>query len=235
MMNKSITAQVERITPLTDSILQVVLKPAKYLDYQPGQYLQIITEDGELSYSIANAPLGSHHYELHIRHSQDNAANLQLLAEIKQKGAVKIRVPQGNCHLDKLSPQRPILFIAGGTGFAPIKAMIEQLLATGDKRPFELFWGARSQSDLYMDEKVMQWQAHVEHFHYFSLLSNTSKETLASVILDHHSSDLQLWQIVIAGPFDMVYAIRDILLEQGVPREQLFSDAFAFEEIKGEE
>ncbi|ASQ44639.1 NAD(P)H-flavin reductase [Legionella clemsonensis] len=231
-MNKPITAQVERITPLTDSILQIILKPAKYFDYQPGQYLQIITHSGELSYSIANAPLGSHQYELHIRHSQDNVINQQLLSEIKQHGAVKIRVPQGNCHLDKLSPKRPILFIAGGTGFAPIKAMIEQLLATGDKRLFELFWGARSQSDLYMDEKVMQWQAHVEHFRYFSLLSNTSKETLASVILDHHRDDLQQWQIVIAGPFDMVYVIRDVLLAHGVPHKQLFSDAFAFEEMK---
>ncbi|CEK12185.1 NAD(P)H-flavin reductase [Legionella hackeliae] len=234
-MRKSITAQVERITPLTDSILQVVLKPAKYLDYQPGQYLQLLTQSGELSYSIANAPLGSHHYELHIRHSQDNVANQQLLAEIKEKGEVKIGIPRGDCHLNKLSPNIPILFIAGGTGFAPIKAMIEQLLATNDKRSFELFWGARSQSDLYMDEKVMQWQAHVEHFHYFSLLSNTSKETLASVILDHHAIDLKQWQIVIAGPFDMVFAIRDILLAHDVPRAQLFSDAFAFEEIKGSE
>ncbi|KTC85041.1 NAD(P)H-flavin reductase [Legionella brunensis] len=234
-MSKPVIAQVESVTPLTDSILQIILKPAKYMDYQPGQYLQVLSADGELSYSIANAPLGSHQYELHIRHSQDNPANQQLLAEIKQKGTVRIRVPQGGCHLNKLQMSKPILFIAGGTGFAPIKAMIEQLLATGDKRAFELFWGARSQSDLYMDEKVMQWQAHVEHFHYFSLLSNTSKETLASVILDHHSQDLQQWQIVIAGPFDMVYAIRDILVSHGVPREQLFSDAFAFEAMKGEE
>ncbi|WED42984.1 NAD(P)H-flavin reductase [Legionella cardiaca] len=234
-MTKPIIAQVESITPLTDSILQIILKPAKYVDYQPGQYLQILAPEGGLSYSIANAPLGSHQYELHVRHSPDNLANQRLLAEIKQQGAVKIRIPQGHCHLDKLQANKPILFIAGGTGFAPIKAMIEQLLATSDSRAFELFWGARSLSDLYMDEKVMQWQAHVKHFRYYSLLSNTSKETLASIILDHHPKDLPQWQIVIAGPFDMVFAIRDSLVAHGVPREQLFSDAFAFEEIKGEE
>ncbi|KTD18691.1 CDP-6-deoxy-delta-3,4-glucoseen reductase [Legionella lansingensis] len=233
-MNQLTIAQVEQVNPLTDSILQVMLKPEKYIDYQAGQYLQIISADEELSYSIANAPLGSHHYELHIRHSQENVGNQQLLADIRKKGAVRIRVPLGSCHLTRLSANKPILFIAGGTGFAPIKAMIEQLLATGDKRSFELFWGARSQSDLYMDEKVMQWQAHVEHFRYFSLLSNTSKETLASVILDHHANHLQNWQIVIAGPFDMVYVIRDVLLRHGVKREQLFSDAFDFE-TKGSE
>lgn len=229
MSNKSITAQVERVTPLTDSILQVILAPGRYVDYQAGQYLQILSNGEELSYSIANAPLGSHKYELHIRHSQDNTSNQQLLAEIKKRGAVTIRLPLGDCHLDKLQANKPILFIAGGTGFAPIQAMIEQLLASGDKRSFELFWGARSQSDLYMDEKVRQWQAHVEHFRYFSLLSNTSKETLASVILDHHQNDLKQWQIVIGGPFDMVYAIRDALLAQGVSSAQLFSDAFSFE------
>lgn len=228
-MTKLIKAEVEQVIPLTDSILQVTLKPAHYINYQPGQYLQILSADGELSYSIANAPLGSHLYELHIRHSQDNNNNQQLLNEIKKKGEVTIRVPLGQCHLNQFNAEKPILFIAGGTGFAPIKAMIEQLLASGDKRAFELFWGARSQSDLYMDEKVRQWQAHVEHFDYFSSLSNTSRETLASVILDHHASDLKNWQIAIAGPFDMVYAIRDILIAHGVSQEQLFSDAFDFE------
>nr|HAT8714315.1 NAD(P)H-flavin reductase [Legionella jordanis] len=229
-MTKLITADVEQINPLTDSILQVYLRPSKYIEYEAGQYLQVITPDGELSYSIANAPLGSHQYELHIRHSQENSSNQKLLNEIKSKGKVQIHLPLGNCYLNRLEANKPILFIAGGTGFAPIKAMIEQLLATGDKRSFELFWGARSQSDLYLDDKVRQWQAHVARFHYFSSLSQSSRETLASVILDHHAKDLKEWQVVIAGPFDMVFAIRDVLLLYGVKKEQLFSDAFDFEE-----
>lgn len=230
MSIKPIRAQVERITPLTDSILQLVLVPECYVEYQAGQYLEIISAGEALSYSIANAPLGSHKYELHIRHSPDNVYNQQLLAEIKQRGIVTIRLPLGDCHLDKLQAGRPILFIAGGTGFAPINAMIEQLLATGDQRPFELFWGARSQSDLYMNEKVIDWQAHVAHFRYVSLQSNSSKETLTSLVLEHHPNDLNIWQFVIDGPFDMVYVIRDALVAQGVPRAQLFSDAFSFEE-----
>ncbi len=232
-MTKSMKAKIEHVSPLTDSILQVVLKPEKYVDYQAGQYLQLLSSDAELSYSIANAPLGSQTYELHIRHSQDNRSNQRLLADIKKHGEITIRVPLGDCHLDRLRAHKPILFIAGGTGFAPVKAMIEQLLADGEKRPFELFWGARSQSDLYMDEKVRQWQAHVEHFRYFSLLSNASKETLASIILDHHQHDLKDWQVVIAGPFDMVYAIRDILVTHSLPTAQLFSDAFSFEQQGG--
>ncbi len=227
MNDKQTQAQVENITPLTDSILQLILAPHDYIDYQAGQYLQILSEQEALSYSIANAPLGSHKYELHIRHNRDNRSNQWLLSEIKRTGAVTIRLPLGECDLSHLHASKPILFIAGGTGFAPIKAMIEQLLAEGEPRAFELFWGARSQSDLYMDEKVSHWQTHVRHFQYFSLLSETSKITLASKVLSRHQQDLNAWQIVISGPLDMVYGTRDQLLAAGALPDNLFSDAFA--------
>lgn len=230
MTKKSTQAQVVSINPLTDTILELVLSPEQYIEYQAGQYLDILLEKEILSYSIANAPLGSHKYELHIRHSQNNASIQMLLAEIKQRGFLKINLPLGACHLDKLEKEKPILFIAGGTGFAPIKAMIEQLLVNNDKRNFELFWGARSQSDLYMNEKVNHWQAHATHFRYFSLLPHSNaKDTLASMVLEQHHGDLNSCQFVISGPFDMVFATRDALVAQGVSRSQLYSDAFGFE------
>lgn len=229
MTDKEIQAQVEDISPLTDSIVRLILAPDEYVEYQAGQYLQILFAEDALSYSIANAPLGSHRYELHIRHSQDNSYHQLLLAHIKKYGSVRLRLPLGECSIDKLHAQKPILFIAGGTGFAPIKAMIEQLLANSDNRPFELFWGARSQSDLYMDEKVRNWRSHACHFQYFSLLSDKSDDTLASRVLARHSKDLNDWQIVISGPFDMVYSTRDVLVGHGASPAQMFSDAFGFE------
>jgi CDP-4-dehydro-6-deoxyglucose reductase len=221
------TAKVDQIQPLTDSIIELILTPEQYVPYQAGQYLQIQTDDHFLSYSIANAALGSHKYELHIRHDSRNQANMALFAEIKQKGFVTIRLPLGNCHIDRLLPKTPIIFIAGGTGFAPIKAMIEQLLADADARPFELYWGARSQSDLYMDDKVKQWAIHVKHFSYFSLIPTTrKKETLATPVIQQHKNDLKDYQIVIAGPFDMANSVKDILVEKGALPSQLYSDAF---------
>ncbi|MCL9683056.1 NAD(P)H-flavin reductase [Legionella maioricensis] len=229
MSEKMIQAQVEAISPLTDSIVQLILTPDEFVDYQAGQYLQILFDDEAFSYSIANAPLGSHKYELHIRHSLDNPYNQRLFAHIKKQGSVAIRLPFGECSINHLAEQRPIMFIAGGTGFAPVKAMIEQLLANSDQRPFELYWGARSQSDLYMDEKVTSWEAHVSRFNYFSLLADVSKETLASQVLKNHPKDLGEWQMVISGPFDMVYRTRDTLVANGVSPAHLFSDAFSFE------
>jgi CDP-4-dehydro-6-deoxyglucose reductase len=225
------SAQVVSISPLTDRIIALQLVPDQYVDYEAGQYLQILSSGEWLSYSIANAPLGARHYELHIRRDPTNKSNQRLFTEIKQLGRVLIRLPLGDCHLEKLDPVKPILFIAGGTGFAPIKAMIEQLLATGDKRSFALYWGARSQSDLYLDDKVLQWQAHVSHFRYVSLIAaNNNRDTLATLVLKQKEHDLSQYQFVISGPFDMVYATRDALIAVGVLNSQLYSDAFSFEE-----
>ena len=231
MSQELITAQIERIYPLTDSIMELVLTPECYIPYQAGQYLQIRSGQEFLSYSIANAPLGSHRYELHIRHDPHNLANQALFAEIREQGVVHIRLPFGDCHLDKLEDNIPILFISAGTGFAPVNAMIEQLLATGDERTFELYWAARSQSDLYLDDRIRQWASHVSHFGYFSLLSNSeSKETLATRVLHQHKRDLQEYQIVLAGPFDMVFAVRDTLVQAGLAESRMYSDAFHFYE-----
>ena len=229
MSGKMIKAQVEQITPLTDSIMQLVLTPDKYIDYHAGQYLQIVLGEEAFSYSIANAPLGSHKYELHIRHSVDNPYTQRLFTHIKEHGHVRINLPFGDCSIERLDAQRPILFIAGGTGFAPVKAMIEHLLSGSDVRPFELYWGARLQNDLYLDEKVNSWQAHVSRFNYFSSLSDENTEPLISVVLAKHPKDLADWQIVISGPFDMVYSTRDVLVQHGVSPAHLFSDAFSFE------
>ena len=229
MSERTIKARVEKITPLTDRILHLILTPEEYVDYQAGQYLQILVENEAFSYSIANAPLGSHKYELHIRHSPDNPDNQLLLAQIKKEGSVSLKLPYGTCSVGALDAQRPILFIAGGTGFAPVNAMIEQLLADSDPRAFELFWGARTQSDIYLDEKLISWQHHVSRFKYYSLLSGENKDNLILSVLDKHAKDLKDWQVVISGPFDMVYSIRDVLVHHGASVDHLFSDAFSFE------
>jgi CDP-4-dehydro-6-deoxyglucose reductase len=228
----SVNARVAKIQPLTDSILQLFLDPENYIDYQAGQYLQIEHDGEALCYSVANAPLGAKQYELHIRHAADNLLNQSLIKAIKAKGALNIRLPFGDCHLNNLDKDLPIIFIAGGTGFAPVKAMIEQLLADGDPRPFEFYWGARSESDLYMDDKVNYWQQHVAHFNYFSCISGGARSSLAKEVLHRHAEDIQDWQVVISGPFDMVFNTRDILCSRGIAEKNLYSDAFSFEQNK---
>jgi CDP-4-dehydro-6-deoxyglucose reductase len=225
-----IVAEVHSITPITNSIMHVVLTLPYYVDYQAGQYLQIVVEDQTLCYSIASAPLGCHQYILHIKHTPDNVFNQKLFAHIKAHGEVTVRLPFGECSVDKLDLQRPLIFMAGGTGFAPIHAMIEQLLTISSTTPFELYWSAKTISDLYMDDKVKHWAEHVPHFQYHSLLTGEEDKTnLTAIVLSKHSKDIKNWQIVISGPFEMAYAARDTLMQQGVASRDLFSDAFSFQ------
>tara|TARA_Y100000588_G_scaffold392544_1_gene504879 strand:+ start:1102 stop:1794 length:693 start_codon:yes stop_codon:yes gene_type:complete len=229
MTNKLVRASVTEISPLTNSILRLILSPEDFINYHAGQYLQVMQGAQALSYSIANAPLGSHTYELHIRHSKDNPYNQPLLEDIKQKGEVILSLPHGTCHMKTLHPEKSIIFIAAGTGFAPIKAMIEQILADGSQHHFELYWGARTQSDLYMEEQVIQWQKHVPQFKYFSHITKLKKSSLGEEILARHQHDLDALQFVIAGPFDMVYSTRDLLVLNGADQQSMYSDAFDFE------
>lgn len=233
MSSAPIRATIISMQPLTDSILQLVVSPETYVPYEAGQYLQWINDGEAFCYSIANAPLGTHQYELHIRHGRDNHDAMRLLAKLKQDGSMMIRLPFGDCHIKRLSVKKPILFIASGTGFAPVNAMMEQLLM-GDAGPrrFELYWGARSQSDLYMDDKVMRWHRHVPDFSHLSLLPQARTETLIADVLARHEADVSEWQWVICGPFDLAYTLRDTLVERGFSSVDLFSDSFSFERSK---
>lgn len=224
-----IHADVEVVTPLTDSVLQFILKPNKYIDYNAGQYLKIVTEHDAYCYSIANAPLGAHRYELHIRHCRDNAKNQDLLEDMKRNGRVNICLPFGYCSIKDLDALKPIIFIAAGSGFAPIKAMIEQLFANDDPRKMELYWGVHTQSDLYMHEKVMAWQKHTRNLSYTPHTSKLNNKILISLLFENHPHDLSEYQIVMSGPFDLMYSMRDALIAKGVQINHMFSDAFNFE------
>jgi len=229
MSKKMTSAHVTQSTPLTRNLLRVTLTPEHYIPYEAGQYLQVVSPSETLYYSIANAPLGSHTYELHIRHTPENIEHQHILNTITHRSFVVLNLPFGECTLSALDPQRPIIFIAGGTGFAPIKAMIEQLLTNGDTRPFELYWRARTQEDLYLDEQVLTWQKHVKHFDYIPHITAPNHTTLIDRLQKKHLHDLSDHQIVLAGPFDFVYSLRDDLIQYGLTHSQLFSDAFDLE------
>lgn len=231
---EKIKARVDSVYPLNDTILRVILIPDQFIDYQAGQYLQICCDNSEtMSYSIANGPLGSHKYELHIRHSANNAANQTLLQVIKTAGELTIQLPLGDCSLSRLNKKKPIVFIAAGTGFAPVKAMIEQLLMDADPRVFSLFWLARTQGDLYMDAMASTWESQVKQFSYYPLLSGNTIYKLTDLLQSVYQTAYAIQQQwVISGPFDMVYALRDMLIQKGISRESIYSDAFSFEQNK---
>lgn len=231
-MAKEYNCQIQSIQPLTDSVLQVMVALEEPFDYEAGQYIEIVTDDAyKMPYSIANAPLGANALELHIGHAKDNPYSLKLLEMIRRKKQVTFIGPHGDCGVHCLLADKPIILVAGGTGFAPVKAIIEQLLADSDERALHVFWGAKSLSDLYAEDRLSYWAQHIDHFSYTPLVTSRGddKRRLSKLIIDSYKESLSKHQLILAGPFDMVFDLRDAFLAKGLPQEQMFSDAFAFE------
>ena len=198
--------------------------------YQAGQYLFIHSLDGEKRpFSIANAPLGTIRLELHIRHSQQNDYSTRLLAEIKSTGKLNIQGPQGQCIYSDHS--KPLIFLASGTGFAPHKAIIENILAQDAQQNVHLFWCANSESDLYLDELPQHWAHTVPHFRYTPVLyqPECQQQWHGEIGLGHnyitqYYPDLSHHLIYIAGTPEMVKSARVHFLQHGAFQNQLFSD-----------
>jgi len=229
-MSSWISAEIQEVNTLSDTIVQVLLQPHTYIPYQAGQYLQIKTQNFKNYFSIANAPLGSHHYELHIRHDNNNPSSIELLEAMKKQGQLEIQLPFGRCHLESFSAERNLIFIAGGTGFAPIKAMIEQLLFNQDPRSFSCFWGAKNQNDLYCESLLTDWKKHVKNFQALKLYAGKKSYNMSNDFLNAYGEQLKNLQIILSGPFDMVFEYRNQLLAHGLSKEFIFSDAFEFEQ-----
>ena len=223
MTSEIVNTTVESVSSLTPTMLQYFLKPAKYVDYLAGQYLQVIIADNTYSYSIANAPLGVNHYELHIRHGN----NSPILMAMRKGSKIQIKLPFGDCYLARMHATMPIIFIAIGSGFVPIKAMLEQLLDNCDNREKKLYWGVRTQSDLYMHATILNWQNVDKKLTYYPYISQ--EDSLITQVIDENRANLLNYQIVMCGPFELIYKMRDALLAKGVMKENMYSDAFGFE------
>lgn len=220
-MVQTIQAKIVSVTQLNDTIWQYTLKPMSFIPYQAGQYLQIHKSEGDHYYSIANAPGTEQVYELHVRHRAPSPLQIG-----PAQTELSLSLPYGKCDVSHFHPDKPILFLAFGTGFAPIRAMIQQLIAQADPRHFELHWSVAVVDDLYDVTSLQQWQSHPS-FQYFSHISSTNQSDLIPEMLARYP-DLTHWQIVMGGPFDLMFDMQKKLLQHGLQKESIFSDAFDF-------
>lgn len=235
---KKLIYTVESLEQITPTIYKAILKPSTedYILYRAGQYIEILHKDtSPFPFSIANAPLGDDKsLEIHIRYHPDNTYTAELLAQMQSTGLVKIKGPFGNSILHK-EPAYPIIFAAGGTGIAPLKALLEQALAEGLQQPLYLYWGARIINDFYLNDLVARWEKYIPNFHYIPILSG--KEDQArwkgrsgwvhdAIIQDH--PHLENFQIYASGPTEMVYAALHTFKIHGLNRALMYSDALDY-------
>ena len=148
---KSLPCRIERLTQIAGDVMSVMLRlPAvEEFHFRPGQYLDVMVGRGRRrSFSIASAPSDGRELELHVRRASSTGFTGQLFDSMTVGTLLRIEGPLGQFWLRGESPRPPIM-IGGGTGYAPLRAMLRQLIADGDRRRLALYWGARTGSDLY--------------------------------------------------------------------------------------
>lgn len=234
---KTLPCRVEKKELLTHDVMKLQLKlpETERLQFMAGQYLEFILKDGKRrAFSIANAPHDDALLELHIRHVPDGHFGDFVFDGLKEKTLMRIEAPLGSYFLREDS-NRPIILMGGGTGFAPLKSMLEHAFYTGMDRSIHLFCGVRAKRDLYMDAMVQEWLALHPNLEYTAVLSQPSEEdnwqgetgfVHESVI--KHYPDLSGYDVYLSGPPPMVKAGMDLFYENGLPETQIFSDSFEY-------
>ena len=175
---RKMPCRIEKIDKVAHDVAIVSLKlPAnERLQYLAGQYLDFLLKDGHRrSFSIATPPEADSLLDLHIRHVPGGLFSGQLFNEFKGREIMRIEAPLGNFFLREES-DKPIIFVAGGTGFAPIKAIIEHAFYRNTTRQMVLYWGVRSLHDLYLPHLPGEWQERHKNFTFIPVLSDPLPE-----------------------------------------------------------
>ncbi|NDI87283.1 CDP-6-deoxy-delta-3,4-glucoseen reductase [Undibacterium crateris] len=236
---KKLPTRVARLEKLSHDVMLVALQlPAnEKLNYRAGQYIEFLLRDGKRrSYSMANAPHDAEQITLHIRHMPGGVFTDQVFSSMKERDILRFEGPQGSFFLREDS-DKPIILLASGTGFAPIKALMEQLIHTGSTRPVSLYWGGRRPADLYMDALCQEWAARLPHFRYIPVISDAQAEDNWSgrsgfvhqaVIAD--VADMSGYQVYACGaPVVVESAKRDFSAQCQLPADEFYADSFTSE------
>jgi CDP-4-dehydro-6-deoxyglucose reductase len=227
--------KIDRIDRLNNDVILLKLKlpEGERLQFLAGQYLNFILDDGsKRAFSIANAPHDDAFIELHIRHVSGGAFTDQLFNGMQEKTILRIEAPLGSYYLREES-ERPIILMGGGTGFAPLKGIIEHAFQIGVNRPMHLYWGVRSRADLYLPDLPEQWAARYPNFSYTPVLSEPDPEWQGKTGWVHEAvienyPDLSAHEVYMSGPPPMIQAGKETFLSHGLSDEKLYSDSFEY-------
>lgn len=225
-----IKCEVTLLESYTETVFNVKLKPERKVKFQAGQYLMVVmAEDDKRPFSIASNPSNDDILELHIGASEQNSYAMQVVERLKS-GFIDVELPGGNAALREGS-ERPLVLIAGGTGFSYTKSILERAVEVS-KRPVSLYWGAREASHLYaasLAQELADAHPQVTFIPVVEVATEqwTGKVGLVHQIVMEDVTDLAACDIYIAGRFEMAGAARTDFAPLGV-KEHLYGDAFEF-------
>ena len=226
---------IERAAPDV-AVVRLKLPATERLQYLAGQYVDFLLKDGKRrSFSLATPPHDDTLLELHIRHIPGGFFTDPLFTTFKGREILRIEGPLGGFHLREDS-DKPMIFVAGGTGFAPIKAMLLHAFHHEVDRPMVLYWGARALADLYLPQLPAQWQVEHPNFTFIPVLSEPGPDDawpgrtgfVHQAVLDDFA-DLSGYQVYACGAPGMVEAARGSFTgTRGLPADEFFADSFTY-------
>ena len=216
-------------------ILRLRLPASERLQFVAGQYVEFLLKDGKRrAFSLANAPHDDELLEVHVRLIPGGTFTEHVFGGMREKDILRLEGPFGHFHLQELSV-KPMIMVAGGTGFAPIKALVEHALHNRIARPIAIYWGARDRGGLYLPELPGRWAAEHAQITYVPVLSEptaadawTGRSGLVheAVLADH--PDPSAHQVYACGAPAMIEAARRDFLARGLPADEFHADAFSF-------
>ncbi len=234
---KTLPCRVQKLSRYADTmVIHLKLPASERLQFMAGQYIDILLKDGKRrSFSLANAPHDDEMLELHVKNVAGGNFSRHVFTDMKEKDILRFEGPHGTFCLDE-SSEKPIVFVASGTGFAPIKSIVEHAFHIGIERQMTLYWGVNTLADLYMIDLPEKWAETHENFSFVPVLSSPLPEDNWSgrTGFVHHAvmedfSDLSGHQVYACGsPVVVQAAHKDFTSQRGLPEDQFFSDAFTF-------
>jgi NAD(P)H-flavin reductase/quinol-cytochrome oxidoreductase complex cytochrome b subunit len=226
-------ASVESLGKLAPDVMRVVLKLDGKIEFYAGQYINVLLEDGEKrSFSFATAPQVNDRIELHIRRIPGGRFTGRVFESMRPGERLAFEGPLGSFFLREDS-DKPMIFVAGATGFAPVKSMLEYAFQRGVRRRMLLYWGVRSLKDLYLPELPRQWEAEHSNFKFVPVLSDPEPQDrwqgrtgLVHEAILTDFPDLAGFQVYACGSVAMVQAAHPAFRARGLAQDDCFSDAF---------
>lgn len=234
---KILPCRVQKLVRVADDVMVISLKlPAnERLQFLAGQYIEFLLPDNKRrAFSLASAPHADELLEIHVRRVAGGNFTEHVFTTMKEKDIMRIEGPLGSFFLREDST-KPLILMAGGTGFAPIKGLLEHALHIGITRPIELYWGAKDCAGLYMNALAERWAAEHPHITYTPVLSDPAAGDAwagrtglvhAAVLADH--PDFSAYQVYACGaPVMCEAALRDFTA-RGLPKDEFFADVFSY-------
>ncbi|MDO6764793.1 FAD-binding oxidoreductase [Agarivorans sp. 1_MG-2023] len=226
---QTLPCKVASIDHVTDDIMVLTLRfpPSASFDYLPGQYIELSFKGIKRSYSIANAITENKELQLQIRQVTNGKMSQLLFDGLNDNQLMRLEGPKGTFFLRENT--KPIIMLATGTGIAPIKAMIEQLVSSEDAREVYVYWGMRFKEELYCKE-LEEISARYGSIHFHPVLSreqdwNGEKGYVQNVVCDRFPS-LENYEIYACGALEMIDDAKNKFLESNLPANAFHSDAF---------